>query len=528
MEKSAPPENNLSGEVQELRRCLRDLVALTPLPALWEGLEPQGVAESLADALLSVLRLDLIYVRLIGSADGMVHEAARTGGRPGASDRAAEIGQALETCLRATPLAIPEAIPALTGEGMVRILCLHIGHSGEKGVIVIGSCRSNFPTETERLLGGIAANQVAVAMDNVRLFEAAQKEINERKQVEAALRESEERFRALVQQAVVGVAQTDLDRKSVVVNDRYCQMVGRSREVMLTLRMQDITHPDDLPDYLQQFRRLVAEGVDFVLEKRNVRPDGAYVWVRKHVSLVRDAAGHPQYAAVVNEDITERKRAEAEIADLNARLQRAVAESHHRIKNNLQILSSMVDMQRNNAQESVPKSELERLGTHILTLASLHDMLTSESKVNTESLDIVSLKTALEKLVPMLQTAAGGRRIVIRMEEDIVLPLKQGGSFILLVNELVSNAIKHGNGDVEVRLRPEQVWPPETERRKRPRARLELIESFGRWDLKGRIVFENRVEGGARVVVTFPLFESAEAVVNPERIESQNPRSATE
>ncbi|HLV79771.1 MAG TPA: histidine kinase dimerization/phosphoacceptor domain -containing protein, partial [Chthonomonadaceae bacterium] len=277
-------------------------------------------------------------------------------------------------------------------------------------------------------------------------------------------------------------------------------------------------------------------GVDFVLEKRNVRPDGAYVWVRKHVSLVRDAAGRPQYAAVVSEDITERKRAEAEIADLNARLQRAVAESHHRIKNNLQILSAMVDMQRNNAQESVPKSELERLGIHILTLASLHDMLTSESKVSTESLDIVSLKTALEKLVPMLQTAAGGRRIVIRMEEEIVLPLKQGGSFILLVNELVSNAIKHGKGDVEVHLRSEPVWPPQMERRKRPRARLEvcddgpgfppdfdprnaantgleLIESFGRWDLKGRVVFENRVEGGARVVVTFPLFASAEAVV---------------
>ncbi|HLK61027.1 MAG TPA: PAS domain-containing protein, partial [Chthonomonadaceae bacterium] len=237
MEKSAPPEIDLSGEVQELRRCLRDVLALTTLPALWEGREPQGVAESLADALLSVLRLDLIYVRLAGSADGKLNETARTGGRPGASDRAAEIGQALETCLRATPLALPEMIPALTGEGMVRIICLHIGHAGEKGVIVIGSRRSDFPTETERLLGGIAANQAAMAMDSARLFESAQKEIAERKQVEEALRESEERFRALVQQAVVGVAQTDLTGHFVLVNDHYCQMVGRSREALLTLRM---------------------------------------------------------------------------------------------------------------------------------------------------------------------------------------------------------------------------------------------------------------------------------------------------
>src|SRR5438067_6808101 len=85
-------------ESSPLRRCLRDLVALAALPALWAGREPSHITESLADVLLSLLRSDLVYVGLKRLPDGTAIEAARAAGHPGVGSRAAEIGAALAGC----------------------------------------------------------------------------------------------------------------------------------------------------------------------------------------------------------------------------------------------------------------------------------------------------------------------------------------------------------------------------------------------------------------------------------------------
>src|SRR5947209_20387589 len=82
-------------ESSHLRRCLRDLVALSALPALWAGRDSPHIAESLADVLLSMLRSDLVYVGLKGLPDEIAIEAARAAGQPGIGNRAQEIGTAL-------------------------------------------------------------------------------------------------------------------------------------------------------------------------------------------------------------------------------------------------------------------------------------------------------------------------------------------------------------------------------------------------------------------------------------------------
>src|SRR5438874_11169002 len=82
-------------ESSHLRRCLRDLVALAALPALWAGRDPPHIAESLADVLLSLLRSDLVYVGLKGLPDGIAIEAARAAGQPRIGSRAPEIRAAL-------------------------------------------------------------------------------------------------------------------------------------------------------------------------------------------------------------------------------------------------------------------------------------------------------------------------------------------------------------------------------------------------------------------------------------------------
>ncbi|MFN7949807.1 MAG: PAS domain S-box protein [Blastocatellia bacterium] len=137
------------------------------------------------------------------------------------------------------------------------------------------------------------------------------RDITWRKQTEQQRRESEEKFRATFNQAAVGIAHVAPDGSWLLVNDALCRITGYSRDELLRLSFQQITHPDDLDSdvaYVQQM--LEGKLQIYSLEKRYLRPDGSPVWINLTVSLVRDEAGAPQYFISVIEDIQERKRAE--------------------------------------------------------------------------------------------------------------------------------------------------------------------------------------------------------------------------
>lgn len=153
------------------------------------------------------------------------------------------------------------------------------------------------PFNARELLARVKANL------NLELQQAYQ-EAEEARQV------SEDRFKSLFNQAAAGIAETDLTGRFLLVNQRYCDMVGRSQEELLTHRMQDITHPDDLETNLPLFKRAIHEGFSFAIEKRYIRPDGSEIWVRNHVALTRDRSDKPQSILAVSQDITDRKKAE--------------------------------------------------------------------------------------------------------------------------------------------------------------------------------------------------------------------------
>ena len=159
-------------------------------------------------------------------------------------------------------------------------------------------------------LGHVATNGRGEA---VTMFGTMQ-DITERKQAEAALAESEARFRATFEQAAVGMSQVGLDGRWLRVNQRICDIVGYSREELLSTKFQDITHPDDLATDLGLVQQVLAgELQTYSLEKRYIRKNGSIVPVNLTVSLVREPSGKPQHFISVVENITERKLAEAEL-----------------------------------------------------------------------------------------------------------------------------------------------------------------------------------------------------------------------
>ncbi len=149
-------------------------------------------------------------------------------------------------------------------------------------------------------------------------------DITARKRVEAALQESERLFRAMFEQAAVGMEIASLENGWLRMNDRLCAITGYTREEMFGRSALEITHPDDVEATRRQVEA-VAAGTSPVhkLEKRYLRKDGSTVWVNVTVSLLRDAEGRPDRLIGVVEDISVRKRVETALHASEVRLQLA-------------------------------------------------------------------------------------------------------------------------------------------------------------------------------------------------------------
>ncbi len=130
---------------------------------------------------------------------------------------------------------------------------------------------------------------------------------------EAALKASEELMRNTFDHAAVGIVHTSMGGRFLLANQKFCEMLGYTRDELLAMRTRDITYPDDREerdaetDY--QPRLVAGEINTYSAEKRYVRKDGTLIWVNRTVSLARDNAGKPLYFIRVVEDITERKQA---------------------------------------------------------------------------------------------------------------------------------------------------------------------------------------------------------------------------
>lgn len=160
------------------------------------------------------------------------------------------------------------------------------------------------------------------------------RDITKHKQIEAALRNSEEQFRSTFTYAAIGMALVGLNGKWLQVNNAVCEIVGYTEQELLAKTFQDITHPDDLDSDLQYVGQLLAGEIQsYQMEKRYVHKQGHEVWVFLSVSLVRDSEGNPLHFVSQIQNITDRKQAEAA---LKARM-----EEEHEFQNYLEALHTI-------------------------------------------------------------------------------------------------------------------------------------------------------------------------------------------
>jgi signal transduction histidine kinase/ActR/RegA family two-component response regulator len=198
---SSTREEKFSDEISSLRRTMRDLVAISTLPAIWTGYNSACIAESLADVILNTLSLELIYVTFSRSDATGVTEVARCRQVRDSTGNREKVSQALRSLIK-DPFASTSVIPHPLQEGTLRVASARFGYAGDAGVIVAGASRSDFPTKQERLLISVGANQAAISIQQKRVeeerlvllqreqeaHEKVQKEVAERKRAEESER----------------------------------------------------------------------------------------------------------------------------------------------------------------------------------------------------------------------------------------------------------------------------------------------------------------------------------------------------
>ena len=349
-----------SGEIKHLQLCINDLVSLLALPAMWSGGDPSQVLDTLLDALMRILRLNLVSVRLTDPAGEAPVEIVRIAEPRGPMPSAHEICEALSQCFRNESRRWPPLLRNLMGEGDVSIVPLPLGLQGELGVIVAAAERTDFPRQTEALLLSVAANQASIGLQEARLLshqkrvaseldqrvvqrtaelaavnDELKKELAERRlveerlgQEERELKRSEVRKAAIVDAALDCIVTIDHEGCITEFNPAAEQAFGYRRDEVLGKHLADVIIPPSLREkHRQGFAHYLATGEARVLGKRiemtAVRADGSEFPVELAITRI-PLEGPPSFTGYLR-DITERKRAEQELRRSEAFL----AEAQH-------------------------------------------------------------------------------------------------------------------------------------------------------------------------------------------------------
>jgi PAS domain S-box-containing protein len=285
-------------------------------------------------------------------------------------------------------------------------------------------------------------------------------DITGRKQIEAALRDSEARFRSTFELAASGIAHVGLDGRFMRVNRQLCGILRYSEDELMRRSVKDISHPDDR-DLTDAQRALVRAGerASVRFEKRYLRKDGSVVWVSLGVALVRGADGAPLYEIAMFDDITERKQAEAALHEAHEELKRSNSEleqfayvASHDLQEPLRMVSSYTQLLGRRYGDKFDADAREFMAYIVDAAARMKQLiedLLAYSRVGTKSKDFkpVALDKPLARAIGNLKAAIDESGAQVTHDP---LPTLQADEVQLaqLFQNLMGNALKFRGASV--------------------------------------------------------------------------------
>ncbi len=303
-----------------------------------------------------------------------------------------------------------------------------------------------------------ARTEAALRESEERLVVAAM-DISERKRTEDALRESEEQFRRAIEDAPIPMIMHAEDGQVLQISRTWTELTGYCREDMPTfdawLNRAYGDGADAVRDHMQALfmgvRRSI--GIEFPIRTR----DGE----TRHWSFSASAPGMladgRRFVVGMAVDITERLRAEESLRAMLADRDALLRELHHRVKNNLQVITSLLEMHSRQTSDAAALASFSGACNRVAAIASIHELL-----YQSESFSEVDLAAYARRLVRQVGSVYDPQsRIDVSVSgDDIRFDLARAVPFGLLLNELVSNTFKHAfrsgtGGELRVELRKE-------------------------------------------------------------------------
>lgn len=294
-------------------------------------------------------------------------------------------------------------------------------------------------------------------------------DITFRKRAEEQLKESEERFRSIFEQAAVGICHLTLSGGLIRINRRFCDILGFKQEELLGWSLEQTIHPDDRAAEQRQAARLLSREIDnYSIEIRQMRHDGTPVWVNLTKSLVCGPKGEPKYLAGVIEDVTANREAEElrRERDLVQAASRAksqfLANMGHEIRTPLNAVMGLSRLALKTELHGKQRGYLEKIGSSSRTLLNIINDILDFSKMEAGKLELektdLNLYEVLGNISDMHHIKAQEKGIEFRVRLAPDLPKKLVGDPLRLtqvLNNLIANAVKFTEkGEVVVAIKP--------------------------------------------------------------------------
>jgi PAS domain S-box-containing protein len=295
-----PQSQGNTDEIHDLRRSVRDLVALSTLPTVWTNTDAAGIADSLAEICQRQLALDFCYVRVRERPEGPERATVRAPHQAGAC-QAKRVGTVLAPWLMGAGAAGPPAVANPFGEGTVQLAIYPLGHDHDFGVLVAASRRQDFPTETERLLLGVAANQAAVVL--------------QRKEAEETLRKQSEWWQVILSSVGDAVLTTDTEGRVTSLNRVAEELTGWTRDEAHMRPLEEvfrIKREPSLAPVENPALRALREGRVVGLTNHTflIARDGTERYIDDSAAPIKGAAGNVLGSVLIFRDVTQRRNAE--------------------------------------------------------------------------------------------------------------------------------------------------------------------------------------------------------------------------
>lgn len=277
------------------------------------------------------------------------------------------------------------------------------------------------------------------------------RDVTEQKIMYEQLRESEEKYSLIANAMADTVSILDMQLRFTFISPSVFKLRGFTVDEAMGQTLDQVLTPESLNTTYKVLREEVEKEADGTadpdrtrsLELQEYRKDGTIIWVGNSLSFLRGREGNPYGILVVSRDISEMKNAEEALKKSSEEKEVLLRELQHRVKNNLSFVASMLSLEKERLPDEASQKVFSSMQSRIHSIVMLYDQLYGSSELAS-----VNIGVYLERLVGSIDESCGGGHVkLLTVPVEARLDMRRAVPLGIIINELVTNAIKYAGSE---------------------------------------------------------------------------------